>query len=241
MRFSLFVITILLTSFAYAKSIDYSSGGKVYEGYYLSAGKKAPTILLLHDWDGLTDYEIKRSKMLKKLGYSVFAADLFGKGIRPVEVTDKKQHTGELYQDREKMRRLIIDAIENAKKQGLNTTNLAVMGYCFGGAAVLELARSGYNAKGFFSFHGGLQTPEGQSYKSTKGTVVVYHGTSDSMISMDEFAELAKELETQKVSHEMLTFGGAPHAFTVFGIDNYRKHADKKSWQHFTATLKELL
>ena len=54
-------------------------------------------MLLIHDWDGLTDYEIKRANMLAELGFSVFAADLFGAGVRPTEVTDKRQHTGELY------------------------------------------------------------------------------------------------------------------------------------------------
>ena len=52
---------------------------------------------------------------------------------------------------------------------------------------------------------------------------------------------LARELEENKVSHEMITYGGAPHAFTVFGSNRYREDADKKSWQRFTEFLKETL
>ncbi|NRA46159.1 MAG: dienelactone hydrolase family protein [Oligoflexales bacterium] len=76
---------------ANAKQVDYQVGGQPYEGYYLGSGKKSPLVLILHDWDGLTAYEVKRAKMLQKEGYSVFAADLFGKGVRPTEVKDKRQ------------------------------------------------------------------------------------------------------------------------------------------------------
>ena len=65
------------------------------------------------------------------------------------------------------------------------------MGYCFGGAAVLELARSGAPLKGFATFHGGLSTPEGQDYSKTRGSLLIMHGTADSAISMDQFATLA--------------------------------------------------
>ena len=57
------------------------------------------------------------------------------------------------------------------------------MGYCFGGTAVLELARSGENLKGFVAFHGGLETPKGQDYGKTRGEVLVFHGTADTLTS----------------------------------------------------------
>lgn len=232
---------LFLSTQLVAKSYDYKVGDNTYEGYYIDKGKNAPLILLVHDWDGLTDYEIKRAKMLANLGYSVFAADLFGKGIRPTEVKDKKQHTGELYKDRKKMRAILEASVIAAKRLGLNTEKAISMGYCFGGAAVLEQARSGANFKAFASFHGGLATPEGQNYKKTKGKVMVFHGTADSMIKMSEFAALADELEKTKVAHEMITYSGAPHAFSVFGRPSYQKEADEKSWARFTSYLKNNL
>ncbi|MFC1817087.1 dienelactone hydrolase family protein [Thermodesulfobacteriota bacterium] len=214
-------------------AVTYQVNGESYEGYYVSPSGKAPLILLIHDWDGLTDYEVKRANMLADLGYAVFAADLFGTGVRPTEVKDKRQHTGELYKDRHKMRVLMMGALNAAKARGANFENTVAAGYCFGGAAVLELARSGANLKGFATFHGGLKTPDGQNYANTKGEILIMHGTADSAITMDQFAALAGELEKAGVPHEMLTYGGAPHGFTVFGSKRYRETTDKKSWERF--------
>jgi dienelactone hydrolase len=217
----------------------YNVNGNEYEGYWVKAGDGAPLVLLVHDWDGLTDYEMKRAKMLSDMGYNVFAADLFGKGVRPTEVKDKRQHTGELYKDREKLRALMQGSLDYAASLGGNADNVVVMGYCFGGAAVLESARAGMKAKGFVTFHGGLSTPEGQNYQSTTAPILVLHGTADSAIPMSQFAQLATELETQKIAHEMITYSGAPHAFTVFGSDRYRADADNKSWQRFGEFLQQ--
>jgi len=229
------------TAAAAGKSVVYEVNGASYEGYYTGASGNAPLILLVHDWNGLTDYEIKRADMLAEMGYTVFAVDLFGAGVRPTKVEDKRQHTGELYKDREKMRALLNAALKTAQSQGANTGNAVAMGYCFGGAAVLEFARSGADMKGFVTFHGGLKTPEGQDYSKAKGKFLILHGTADTAVSMQDFATLANELEANGVSHEMITYGGAPHAFTVFGEDRYRADADKKSWKRFTEFLDETL
>ena len=241
--FSAILLTLLIASSAAAAgtAVTYEVNGAPYEGYYTSPAAGAPLVLLIHDWDGLTDYEIKRAEMLAELGYAVFAADLFGAGVRPTKVEDKRQHTGELYKDREKMRALMNAALKTAQSKGAATGNAVAMGYCFGGAAVLELARSGADMKGFVTFHGGLSTPEGQDYSKAKGHLLILHGTADTAITMEDFAKLAVELETAKIAHEMITYGGAPHAFTVFGQDRYHKDADKNSWERFTAFLGETL
>jgi len=213
--------------------VDYQVDGADYQGYFVAPSADAPLVLLIHDWDGLTDYEVQRADMLAEMGYTVFAADLFGKGVRPTETADKRQHTGELYKDREKMRALMQGALDTAAAQGAQTGNAVAMGYCFGGAAVLELARSGAPLKGFATFHGGLKTPPGQDYSKTRGAVLVMHGSADTAITMDQFAALAQELEASDVNHEMISYGGAPHAFTVFGSERYRKDADMKSWTRF--------
>jgi dienelactone hydrolase len=221
--------------------VTYQVNGQDYEGYYVSPSSRAPLVLLIHDWDGLTDYEVKRADMLAASGYAVFAADLFGAGVRPTEVKDKRQHTGELYKDREKMRALMNGALNMAKAKGASIENAVAVGYCFGGAAVLELARSGAGLKGFATFHGGLQTPEGQNYTKTKGNVLIMHGSADTAITMDQFAQLAAELESAGVAHEMITYGGAKHAFTVFDGGRYHETADRKSWKRFNEFLAETL
>lgn len=236
-----FVLIFSSTAIAAGEAVSYEVNGEPYEGYFVSPSPNAALILLVHDWDGLTDYEIKRAHMLADLGYAVFALDLFGAGVRPTEVKDKRQHTGELYKDRVKMRTLLRAALETAKSKGANVHNAVAMGYCFGGAAVLELARSGADLKGFVTFHGGLSTPAGQGYSKTKGKLLILHGTADTSITMDQFAKLANELEKKGISHEMITYSGAQHAFTVFGGNRYQETADKKSWKRFTAFLEETL
>jgi len=223
------------------EKFTYVINDQPYEGYYVSPDDDAPLVLLIHDWDGLTDYEVKRANMLAEMGYAVFAADLFGAGVRPTEVKDKRQHTGELYKDRDKMRALMNGALATASSKGANTGNAVAMGYCFGGAAVLELARSGADMKGFTTFHGGLKTPDGQDYSQTKGQILVMHGSADTAITMDQFAALANELEAAGVKHEMVTYSGAPHAFTVFGSKRYREDADTKSWDLFKSFLQSTL
>ena len=245
MRFFLYIFLLLFISTgafgATGASVTYQVNGQPYEGYYISLSKGAPFVLLIHDWDGLTDYEIKRAHMLADLGYAVFALDLFGAGVRPTEVKDKRQHTGELYKDRNKMRALMKGALDTAKKKGANVENAVAFGYCFGGAAVLELARSGANLKGFATFHGGLKTLQGQNYAKTRGKILVMHGSADKAITMDQFTDLAKELESTGIDHEMITYGGAQHAFSVFGGNRYQEAADKKSWKRFTEFLADTL
>jgi dienelactone hydrolase len=236
------VFTVATTAMgADGSAVRYQINGQSYEGYYVSPSDKAPLVVLIHDWDGLTDYEIKRAHMLAEDGYAVFAADLFGAGVRPTEMTDMRRLTGELYQDRAKMRALMNGALDAARQKGARVENAVAAGYCFGGAAVLEWARSGVNLKGFVTFHGGLQTPEGQDYTQTKGSLLILHGSADSAVTMDQFAALAKNLESAGVPHEMITYGGAQHAFTVFGGSRYQETADKKSWKRFHEFLADTL
>ena len=245
MRYFVYICSLLIVSTAAfgatGASVTYQVDGQSYEGYYISPSDQAPFLLLIHDWDGLTDYEVKRANMLADLGYAVFALDLFGAGVRPTEVKDKRQHTGELYKNREKMRALMKGALDTAKDRGANIENTVAVGYCFGGAAVLELARSGADLKGFATFHGGLKTPEGQNYTKTRGGILIMHGSADKAITMDQFADLTKELEAAGVAHEMISYGGAQHAFTVFGGKRYQEAADIKSWKRFTEFLADTL
>jgi dienelactone hydrolase len=224
--FTLFIMLLFsATASGAGTSVSYEVNGEPYEGYFISPSPNAALV----------------ANMLADMGYAVFAADLFGAGVRPTEVKDKRQHTGELYKDRAKMRALLQGALKTAGSRGANVHNAVAMGYCFGGAAVLELARSGADLKGFVTFHGGLKTPAGQDYSKTKGKLLILHGTADTNITMDQFAKLAIELEEKGVSHEMITYSGAPHGFTAFGTKRYREGADKKSWKRFSEFLTETL
>src|SRR3546814_653277 len=145
--------------------------------------------------------------------------------------------TGKLYKDREKMRSLLMGGLAAARE--LSDASAVVMGYCFGGAAVLEMARSGQaeGIAGYATFHGGLATPEGQSYPADMPPLLVAHGGADSSVTMDHVAALSRELEAAGLDYQIEVYSGAPHAFTVFDSDRYRDEADRKSWEEFQAFL----
>ena len=235
-----FLVSALIVAFApfmaqAGEVINYSVNGENFEGYRAKApGQSKGLVLIIHDWDGLTEYEVKRANMLTAMGYDAFAVDLYGKGNRPVETGAKKAETGKLYKNRERMRSLILAGLGEARKS--SSGKAVVMGYCFGGAAALELARSGKaeNIAGYATFHGGLKTPEGQVYSKNTPPLLIAHGGADTAISMDQVATLSKELEASGVMYEMQIYSGAPHAFTVFGSQRYRKTADEHSWDAFS-------
>jgi dienelactone hydrolase len=216
------------------EAVTYTVEGETFEGYRAkAAGPSKGLVLIVHDWDGLTDYEIKRADMLAELGYDAFAVDLYGKGNRPTEIADRKKETGRLYEDRARMRKLLLGGLDEARKAGAG--NAVVMGYCFGGAAALELARSG-SAKdiaGYASFHGGLKTPEGQNYPAATPPIFIAHGGADASVSMDDVAALSRELEAAGVVYEIQVYSGAPHSFTQWNSDRYQKRADEQSWDAF--------
>ena len=239
--FGLIVMVAATATAVLAGSVTYSVDGLEFEGHMEKAADGAPLVLLIHDWDGLTDYEVKRAGMLAELGYSVFCADLYGKGVRPTELADRKKCMTMLTSDRSKMRSYMKGALAFAKEQGLNTDNCVAMGYCFGGTAVLELARSGADLKGCVTFHGGLACPDDQDYSKTKGELLILHGSADTGVTFDQFAALVADLEKADVPHEMITYGGAPHAWTVFGSERYNADADEKSWKRFLEFLETTL
>jgi dienelactone hydrolase len=233
------IVALALAAFPFGAaragtSVGYSVDGESFEGYRAPAqGQSKGLVLIIHDWDGLTDYEMKRADMVAALGYDAFAVDLYGKGNRPVEMADKKKETGRLYDDRARMRSLILGGLEEARKAGGGKA--VVMGYCFGGAAALELARSG-SAKdiaGYASFHGGLKTPEGQSYPPETPPILIAHGGADSSVSMDDVAALSRALEAAGVVYEIQIYSGAPHGFTQWDSNRYQKRADELSWDAF--------
>lgn len=238
-RLLILMCAIGLVAPAYAgEAVEYKVDGTAFEGYIEDAGADAPLVVIIHDWDGLTEYEIKRANMLKELGYSAFAIDLYGKGVRPTEVADRKKCMSILTGDRPKMRAYMNGALAFAKSQGLNTDNCVVMGYCFGGTAVLELSRSGADLKGFATFHGGLDLPEGQDYSKAKGEYQIHHSITD---GMPPYAALAKALEEEELPAQLISYTGAPHGWTVFGSPRYSEQPDKQSWNHFLQFLEDVL
>lgn len=231
----------LVSSAAVAEDVSYEVGGEAFQGYFAAAEDSKGLVLIVHDWDGMTDYERQRADMLAEMGYDAFALDMFGVETPTETVDHRRAATGALYQDRDRMRALIEAGLAQAKER--SGGDVVVMGYCFGGAVALEMARSDMAgaAKGYATFHGGLSTPEGQGYSAETPPIAVYHGGADTSITMEDVAGLAVELEAAGTEYTIEVYSGAPHAFTVIGSGRYQERADTESWEAFGEFLGERL
>ncbi|HZP09649.1 dienelactone hydrolase family protein [Methyloceanibacter sp.] len=220
------------------ETVPYTVDGEAFEGYRAKpAGTSKGLVVVIHTWGGLTSYEEKRADMIAALGYEAFAIDLYGKGNRPVDTDSRRKEAEKLYNDRARMRKLLMAGLAEARREGDQPA--VVVGYCFGGAAALELARSGdaNGIKGYVTFHGVLKTPGGESYSAGTPPLLILHGGADTSVTMDDVAALSRELEAAKVPYEIQVYAGAPHGFTVWDTERYRKDADEKSWAAFTRFL----
>ncbi len=221
----------LATAGGHASAVDYTVNGKTFQGFIATPeGDAKGSVFIIHDWDGLNDYEKKRAGMLAELGYNAVALDLFGTEAKLEGFEDYRRETGALYQDRTEFRARISAGVQAATEAIGDTGSDFLMGYCFGGAAVLEGARAGLDLDGFVSFHGGLGTPEGQSYADTKAPVLLLHGSADPVSGMGDLATVLNQLQEAGVTHAAEVFGGARHSFTIEGSRDYDADADQKSW-----------
>jgi len=241
------VLMLLIAQTAHArlvtKNVEYRQGNTIFEGYLAyddALQGKRPGVLVIHEWTGINSYIKKRTEQLASLGYVAFAADIYGKGVRPAspELAGKEaaKYRGK---DRGLIRARSAAGLEVLMGNPMvDTGRLAVIGYCFGGTAALELARSGAKVQGTVSFHGGLDTPVPADALKISGKVLVLHGADDPHVPPEQVAAFQQEMRLAKVDWEMVYYGGAVHAFTNPDSGNdpskgaaYNAAADRRSWQ----------
>ena len=241
----LFIVPFLLTNLMaqiHKQTVEYKDGGQVLEGYLAYKGDlsgKVPAVVVVHEWTGINDYTKMRCEKLAELGYVAFAADIYGKGIRPANPQDAGKQATIYRSDRALMRHRVQLAVDEVKKQKhVDVSKIGAIGYCFGGGCVLELARSGADVKGVVSFHGNLDTPNLDDAKNIKGRVLVCHGADDPYVTTDALSTFIDEMKKAKVNYEIGYYSGAVHSFTNPASGNdpskgvaYNKVADERSWE----------
>ena len=225
----------------HTENVEYKQGDTICEGYlaYDDAVKgPRPGVLVVHDWMGCDSYAKMRADMLANLGYVAFAADIYGRDVRPKSPQEAGALAGKYKGDRPLLRARVNAALDTLEKQPLvDTKRVAAIGYCFGGTTVLELARSGADIAGIVTFHGGLDTPT-RDAKNIKCKVLICHGADDPYVPATDVTALQDEFRKAGVDWQMIYYSGAVHSFTrpSSGNDNskgaaYNEKADKRSWQ----------
>ncbi len=225
----------------HTETIEYKQGDTTCEGYlaYDDAVKGVrPGVLVVHDWLGCDSYAKMRADMLAKLGYVAFAADIYGKGVRPKGPQEAMAQVTKYKGDRALLRARVNAGLDVLKKQAqCDPKRVAAIGYCFGGTTVLELARNGADIAGIVTFHGGLDTPT-RDAKNIKCKVLICHGADDPLVPAADVTALEDELRAAGVDWQLIKYSGAVHSFTRAdsGNDNskgaaYNEKADKRSWE----------
>jgi dienelactone hydrolase len=231
--------------------IEYKHGSDVLEGFLAfdeTKGDRRPGILLFPEWYGVAEHAKARAKMLAELGYVAFAADMYGKGIRPAQFDDCSREAGKYQRDRQLMRgrgRAGLDVLRSLSQ--VNPNKLAGIGYCVGGTLVLELARDGADLSGIVTFHAALNTPRPEDAKNMKGKVLVLHGADDALVPDAEVLAFEKEMRDAKVDWQLVSYGNTVHSFTNWDLDSdhskpaaYNEKSDARSWAAMRAFFEEI-
>ncbi len=223
------------------KAVEYRQGDTRLVGY-LAYPKDAkgplPGVLVVHEWKGLDDYAKRRAEQLAELGYVAFATDIYGDGKVAADAKEARALSSIYKKDRGLLRARAAAGLATLKAQsGVASDQIAAIGYCFGGTAVLELARSGADFAGAVSFHGSLDTPMPQDAKNIRTKVLVLHGADDPNVPAEQVAVFEQEMRAAAVDWQLIAYGGAVHGFTnpANGGDNskgvaYNAAADARSW-----------
>lgn len=201
------------------KLIDYKSQDLVMEGFLAvgdSSKERQPLILLVHDWSGHNEFIQDKARYFAKQGFVAFAVDLYGKGKRGSS-SDKSLNQklmGELMQDRSVIVNRLQAALDCAAANApIDLSKVIAIGFCMGGLAVLDFARSGADVAGVVSVHG-LLHPPAAAQKEILAKVLVLQGQLDPMVNLQQIQDFEAEMTMNKADWQIHIFGDAYHAFT---------------------------
>lgn len=228
MRRILFVLLSLPLAFAASakmvhRSVEWTDGGTRFHSVlvYDDAGAgKRPGLVMVPNWYGVNDQAIDKAEMIAGKQYVILLTDMYGEGVRPANDDQAKAAVKPLYADRALMRHRVNLALAQLKAQAgmapLDLGRLAAIGFCFGGSAVLDLARSGADVDAVVSFHGGLATDDPALAKNIEANVLVMNGADDRG-TMPDAPAFQDEMRGADVPWQFVVFGGAVHCFTEVG------------------------
>lgn len=218
---------------------DGLGGGVLY--YDDAVAAPAAGVVVVHEWWGLNDYSRRRARQLAEQGYPSFAVDLYGHGKVAEHAADAKAFMEAALQEPERMHERFEQARRVLAEQGqVPRARQYAIGYCFGGAVVLNEARAGADLAGVASFHGSLGSPNPVQPGAVSARLLVATGGADPMVPPEQVAAFAREMSEAGVRFDLLSFPGVLHGFTnpeatAAGKANglplaYDEAADRESW-----------
>ncbi|HEU4678553.1 MAG TPA: dienelactone hydrolase family protein [Terrimicrobiaceae bacterium] len=252
--FSFALVAAFVASAAHAsiktEEVSYSEGGNTFKGFLAwdeAISGKRPGILVVHEWWGLNDYARGRAKQLAELGYTALAVDMYGDGKVADHPKDAGAFAATVMKDPQVGLARFKAAMEFLKSQPtVDPDKIAAIGYCMGGAIVLNAARQGLDLDAVASFHGslgGLMPIKGP----IKAKILVCHGADDSFIPPETVEAFQKEMKEAGADFKFIAYPGAKHGFTNPAADEagkkfelniaYNAEADTESWKELKALL----
>lgn len=235
------------------ENISYSNGTITMNGYVVyndSIQGKRPAVLVVHEWWGLNEYSKRRARELAQLGYVAMAVDMFGNGQTASTPEEAGKLAGPFYQNPQLAKTRLDAAIAKLKTlPQVDTSNIAAIGYCYGGYVVLNAAKLGADLKAVISFHGNLGgvVPDKNLLKAK---VLVLHGEADPIVKPEEVAQFKKQMDSAGIDYTFKSYPNAKHAFTNPAADSienkfhigvgYNAEADRKSWEEMKEFLKKV-
>lgn len=225
-------------------SLKYASGDNNHKAYLAqdeSIAAAKPGIILVHEWWGVTDHMRKRAHMLAELGYVALAIDMYGDGKEAENPDEAGALMNAVLGDMETGTQVLRDSYQLLCDQpSVDADRTAAIGYCFGGAMVLHMARIGLPLSAVASFHGALGSFHTAEPGSIKPKILVSHGEADSMVTMDAVDVFKTEMDAAKADYQVTVYPGAKHGFSnpqadingpKYGLDlGYQTAADEASW-----------
>ncbi len=232
----------------HTQNFSYKDGATPLEGFFAfddTRRQKKPLVLVVHDWSGCTDFFKKKAEKLAYLGYAGFAVDMYGAGKTGETNEEKAALMQPLINDRESLFQRIRAAVDAIKKiEVIDTTRIAVTGYCFGGLCALDLARKSTDITAAISLHGALTPPSKKPPAHITTKVLVIHGHDDPLVPAEQVVAFEKEMTEAKADWQLFIYGNTKHAFTnpkandpAMGLE-YNALADRRSAaaiEHFLA------
>ena len=231
------------TSMLIEENVSYNDDSTIMRGYIVyndSVQGKRPAVLVVHEWWGLNDYPINRAKQLAGLGYIAMAVDMYGNRDTAANPDEAMKFAGPFYQSPQLIKTRIDAALAKLKTYPqTDTSNIAAIGYCYGGYVVLNAAKLGEDLKGVVSFHGDL-SGVAPDKNLLKAKILVCHGLDDKFVPKESIDNFKKQMDSVGADYTFKSYPNATHAFSnpdatengkKFNLPiAYNAEADKNSW-----------